>query len=289
MTTKTIVTCAITGSDSKSVSSGVVPITPKEIAESALAAWRAGAAIVHIHVRHPETGRPSVELDHYREVVERIRSITDELLINLTTGPGALFKRGNKANTLDPTSLLLPAADRVRHVLELSPDICTLDMGSLNFWDGALVNTESDIREMASFLYGSNTKLELEIFDSGQLSIARRLLSEGAFNDKPIFQFVMGGANTAPADPGLLNAMASLLPPDVVWTAFGVGRHSFPMVAQSYFLNGHVRVGLEDNLYISKGVKATSNAVLVEKAVEILRLFGGEPATSEEARSIIGV
>lgn len=289
MTRKTIITCAVTGGDIGSVSTGIVPVTAKEIAESAIGAWRAGAAIVHLHARNPETGMPSTDLSHYREAVDRIRDAGTDLIINLTTGPGARFKPGRSANSVDPSSHMLPAEDRVRHVLELRPEICTLDMGSLNFWDGVLINPEDRVQEMAELLCGSGVLTELEIFDSGQFALARRLQESGVIARNAIFQLVFGAANTAPATPMMLQALTALVPAGSPWAAFGVGRHSFPMVAQSYLAGGHVRVGIEDNLYLSKGKRTPDNASLVRKAVELLDLLGGEPATAAETRDLLGL
>lgn len=289
MTNKTIITCAVTGGDENSIKYGNVPITPAQIATAAIEACEAGAAIAHIHVRDPQTGKPSMKLDLYREVVERIRASSSEVIINLTTGPGARFVPGPERNTVGSTSNLCTPAERVRHVLELRPEICTLDMGSLNYWDGILINSAQHIEEIANAVQSVGVKPELEIFDSGQMVLTKRMLEKGILKGRPLFQMVFGAANSAPATPQMLLTVRDLLPKDAVWAAFGVGRWEFPVLAQAFLLGGHVRVGIEDNLYLEKGVLAPSNAALVEKANRMIRELGGNAATPNEARAQLGL
>ena len=289
MKNKTIITCAVTGGDENSVKNGNVPVTPAEIATAAIEACEAGAAIAHIHVRDPQTGKPSMKLELYREVVERIRASNSKVIINLTTGPGARFVPGTEKNTVGSTSNLCTPAERVRHVLELRPELCTLDMGSLNYWDGVLINSAQHIESIASAIQSVGVKPELEIFDSGQIVLTKRMLEKGLLGDRPLFQMVFGAANSAPATPQMLQALHSLLPENAVWAAFGVGRWEFPVLAQALLLGGHVRVGIEDNLYVEKGVLAPSNAALVEKGVRIIRELGGDIATPDDARIQLGL
>lgn len=289
MKNKTIITCAVTGGDENSVTNGNVPVTPAEIATAAIEACEAGAAIAHIHVRDPQTGKPSMKLELYREVVERICASNSKVIINLTTGPGARFVPGAEKNTVGSTSNLCTPAERVRHVLELRPELCTLDMGSLNYWDGVLINSAQHIELIASAIQSVGVKPELEIFDSGQIVLTKRMLEKGLLGDRPLFQMVFGAANSAPATPQMLQALHSLLPKNAVWAAFGVGRWEFPVLAQALLLGGHVRVGIEDNLYVEKGVLAPSNAALVEKGVRIIRELGGDIATPDDARMQLGL
>ncbi len=286
---KTIITCAVTGGDENSVKSGNVPITPREIADAAIEAWNAGAAIAHIHVRDPKTGRPSMALEYYREVVERIRSNNTDLIINLTSGPGARFVPGSERNSVDPNSNLCTPVERVRHILELRPEICSLDMGSINYWNGALINVPSHVEAMAAAIVAAGVKPELEVFDSGQIALANSLVKKGLIGDKLLFQFVLGAVSSAPATAEMLLALRSLMPKGSTWAAFGVGRTEFRILAQAFMLGGHVRVGLEDNLYLEKGVLAPSNASLVEKGVRLIRELGGEIATPAEAREMLGI
>lgn len=290
MNAKTILTCAITGGDDTGKKYPAVPCSPEEIANSALAAEKAGAAIVHIHVRDPETGKPSMELRYYREVVERIRASGSEVIVNLTTGPGARFVPGSRSrNEVGEGSNLRPPAERVAHIVELQPDICSLDMGSLNFGKGALVNVPQHIEVIAAAIKETGTKPELECFDTGHVALANDMIKRGLIDPNPLFQFVLGVPWGAPATTETMTLMKTLAPHGALWCAFGIGRHEFPMVAQAVLLDGHARVGLEDNLYLSRGLLAESNAVLVERAVRIIREIGSEVATPAEARAILGL
>jgi uncharacterized protein (DUF849 family) len=284
---KTIITCAVTGASESATKHGTVPVTPAEISNACIGAARAGAAIVHIHVRDPANGNPSMDISLYEEVVNEIRLSGTDVVINLTTGPGARMSP-HDAHSGNWRGLVKPE-DRVKHVLKLRPEICSLDMGTLNFGSGTLVNLPSDIVIMAKAIQDADVKPELEVFDTGHIVLAKQMISDGLITGKPFFQMVLGGNFTSPAIPEMVSCLRNLLPANALWAAFGIGRHSFPMVAQSFLLSGHVRVGLEDNLYLERSVLAESNAQLVEKAVRIVRELGGEVASPSEARAILGL
>ncbi|NEB87768.1 3-keto-5-aminohexanoate cleavage protein [Streptomyces anulatus] len=286
-----IITCALTGAGDTVGRSPHVPVTPEQIAASAVEAAGAGAAVVHIHVREPETGAPSRDPRLYREVVERIRETGTDVVINLTAGMGGDLVIDPEAPLRQlPGTDLVSGLDRLPHVEELLPDICTLDCGSLNFGDGSnlYVSTPDMLRTGAKRIQELGVRPELEIFDTGQLWFAKQLLAEGLLDDPTVFQLCMGIPWGAPADPGVLQAMVNLLPQGAQWASFALGRMQMPWVAQSILLGGHVRVGLEDNLYLGKGVKAT-NGQLVERAVRITESLGSRVATPDEARAKLGL
>jgi uncharacterized protein (DUF849 family) len=287
---KIIITCAVTGNLTKPEQHPDLPITPEQIAQAAIDAAKAGAAIAHIHVRDPRTGAPSMELEHYREVVERIRSSDTDLIINLTTGPGGRFMPSeHDPKVAAPGSTLVAPARRVEHVVALRPEICSLDLNTMWFGNAVVINTPRNVAIMAKAIREAGVKPELEVFDSGDIVLARQLLDEGVLPTPPLFQVVLGIRNGFPATPETLMYARSLLPADATWAAMGIGRMEFPIVAQACLLGGHVRVGLEDNLYLDKGVLAPSNAALVERAVQIVRLLGRKVASPAEARAILGV
>ncbi|TDQ84129.1 uncharacterized protein (DUF849 family) [Dongia mobilis] len=287
---KTIICCAVTGGGDTVGKNPAVPVTPRQIADSAIDAARAGAAIVHIHVRDPDTARPSMELAHYREVVERIRDSGTDVVINLTTGAGGRFMPGdNEPLAAKPGSNLATPADRIGHVLALKPAICSLDMGSMNMGDYVFVNTKGHLEEMAAGIVGAGVKPELEVFEAGHVRLAVNLIERGILPSPSLFQICLGVPWAQPATPEAMTYMRNLLPPDAVWFAFGIGAQQFPMVAQAHLLGGHVRVGLEDNLYLARGRLAPSNAALVDKAVEIVEILGGEIADAAAARRILGL
>ena len=290
MQRKVIISCAVTGSADTPGRNPAVPVTPEQIAASALDAAKAGAAIVHIHVRDPKTTKPSMESAHYREVMERIRAKNGDVLINLTTGPGARFTHDESdPSKPGPGSSLKSPADRVRHVVELKPDICSLDMGSLNMGDRVFVNTPSHLQAMAEAIKTAGVMPELEVFETGHLLLAKRFLDQGYVKPPGMFQICLGIAWGQPATPEAMTYMRNLLPPDSPWFAFGISLHQFPMVAQTVLLGGHPRVGLEDNIYLEKGKLAPSNAALVEKAAKIIAILGDHVATPGEARQILGL
>jgi uncharacterized protein (DUF849 family) len=287
MATKTVVTCALTGGFDNADKNPALPVSPEQIARSALDAAAAGAAIVHIHVRDP---KPSMALELYEETVSRIRAVNRELILNLTTGAGGRFIPGED----DPqkpaagTTLTTPAI-RMRHVEKLKPEICTLDCGSMNFGPHVFVNTPSHLADMAARAKAVGVKPEIEVFEMGHIELGKKLVADGIIPAPPLFQLCLGISYGAPSTPETMLAMRNNLPAGAIWSAFGIGRAQFPFVAQTVLYGGHVRVGLEDNLYLSRGKLAPSNAALVEKAVEIIRLIGGEVASAAEARSIFHV
>jgi uncharacterized protein (DUF849 family) len=289
MNRKVIVTCALTGAGDTTGRSEHVPITPEQIAQSGIDAARAGATVVHIHVRDPRTGQGSRDVALYREVVERIRASDVDVVINTTAGMGGdlMLDPQNPTTFVEGTDLV-NGVERLAHVEELLPDICTLDCGSLNFGEGSLVyvSTPDMLRDGAKRIQELGVRVEMEIFDTGHLWFARQLVEEGLIDAPPLFQLCMDIPYGAPADPSLLAAMVQQLPPGAVWASFALGRMQMPWVAQSILLGGHVRVGLEDNLYLSRGVKAT-NAQLVERARMIIEAMGASVASPDEAREML--
>ncbi|MEC4019556.1 3-keto-5-aminohexanoate cleavage protein [Streptomyces sp. H27-D2] len=291
MNDEVIITCALTGAGDTASRSPHVPVTPEQIAKSAVEAAGAGAAIVHIHVRDPETGAPSRDPKLYAEVVERVKETGTDVIINLTAGMGGdlVIDPENPLQHLPGTDLV-SGMDRLPHVEELLPDICTLDCGSLNFGDGSnlYVSTPDMLRTGAKRIQELGVRPELEIFDTGQLWFAKQLHAEGLLDDPTVFQLCMGVPWGAPADPGVLQSMVNMLPAGAQWASFSLGRMQMPWVAQSILLGGNVRVGLEDNLYLAKGVKAT-NGQLVERAAQITELLGAKVATPDQARATLGL
>jgi uncharacterized protein (DUF849 family) len=281
MAAKTVITCALTGGFDTRPKNPAVPVTPEEIATSALDAAKAGAAVVHIHVRNPKTTLPSMELEHYRETVERIREKNGDVILNLTTGPGGRFVPGKE----DPQT---PGV-RLRHVEELRPPICTLDVATMNFGEHVFLNTPTHLREMADRARAVGAKPEIEVFDLGHIELAKRLIAEGHLAEPPLFQICLGIPWGAPATPETMIQMRDRLPANAVWSGFGISKMQFPMVALAATLGGNVRVGLEDNLYLGPGKLAPSNAALVDKAVKILDLLDRPIATPAEAREIFAL
>lgn len=298
MNTDVFITCAITGDDTNVTRSPHCPITPRQIADSAIEAARAGAAVVHIHVREPETGAFSMETRLYREVVRNIRESGVDVIVNLTCGMGGYIVVGQQGlkDTPAPGTDFVTQEERMRHVIELCeegsyrPEICTLDCGSLNFGDAnrAYVSTPTYLRRGAQIARDLGVKPELEVFDTGNLWFVKQMLKEGLLAPRPLIQLCMGIPWGAPADTGHLLAMVNSLPPDCTWSSFAISRMQMPWVAQSVLLGGNVRVGLEDNLYLRKGVYA-SNAQLVERARTIVEAMGARVLTPAEARERIGL
>jgi 3-dehydrocarnitine:acetyl-CoA trimethylamine transferase len=287
---KTILTCAVTGGAPISGNNPAVPVTPAQIAQQSIDAAKAGAAVVHIHVRDPATGRSSMDLELYREVVERIRDSSVDVVINLTTGTGAMFVPGKE----DPavagpgTEYRLPEV-RARHVVALKPDMCSLDLCTMWFRTRAFINSPDHVTEIARMARQAGVLPELEVFDSGDIALAKQLIGNDVIAAPAFFQIVLGVSYGAAATPQTMIYLRDLLPPGSKWAAFGIGPQAFPMLAQALLLGGHVRIGLEDNYYLERGVKAPHNAALVEKAVSIMRSLGAEPATAVEAREILGI
>ena len=284
----TIITCAVTGNITTRDHHPRLPVTPQEIATASLDAAAAGAGIVHIHVRDLETGHPSMELRHYREVVERIRQENADLVINLTTGPGGRFiPSDDDPQVAAPGSSLTTPERRVEHVVALKPDVCSLDFNTMFSGASVVINTPRNLTIMADAIKAAGTQPEYEVFDTGDIHLVNDMIAKGQLPFLPVFQIVLGIRFGAAATPATLMYMRSLLPEGAVWAAFGLGKMAFPMVAQSFLLGGHVRVGLEDNVYLEKGVLAPDNAALVDKAARIVRDLGGAIATAQDARRIL--
>lgn len=286
--TPTIITCAITGSSDNHRQSSAVPVTPAEIAASAIEAAHAGAAMVHLHVRHPDTGQPSTDLVHYREVVERIADSGVDVILNLTTGYGARFVPGDEEfRVAHPDCNFTTPSARTTHITELRPEVCSLDVATFNFGRDAFINTPAIVTAMAADIVAAHVLPELEVFEVGHLLLARHLIETGVLPAPGHFQFCLGIKWAMPATASAVDFMVDLLPPGATWSAFGVGASQFPMAAIAVAAGGHVRVGLEDNLYLSKGCLAPSNASLVERAVHVIEALGATVATPSQARSIL--
>ncbi len=287
---KTLITCAVTGNLVKPDQTPHLPITPEQIADSCLEAAEAGAGQVHIHVRNPLTGMPSMEVDLYRQVVERIRRSNHELIINLTTGPGGRYVPSeDDPKIYAPGTTLLPPEKRVEHIALIRPDICSLDLNTMNSGPDVVMNTPKNVRRMARVIRAAGVKPELEVFDSGDIHLALDLIADGTLDGPGMWTFVLGVKYGFAPTPQTVEYARSLLPPGAFWTAFGIGRMEFPMVAQAWLLGGHVRVGMEDNIYLAKGQLASSNAQLVAKARSIIESLGGEIASANEARLMLGL
>jgi uncharacterized protein (DUF849 family) len=284
-----IITCAVTGAGDTVGKHPAIPVTPEQIAAAALEAAKAGAAVVHIHVRDVKTGQGNRDPQLFREVVERIRGSGTDVVLNLTTGMGGdLYPGPNDPAVAGPGTDFAPPEERVRHVEALRPEICSLDCGTMNFGSGLAVNTPDHLRVMAQRIRRCGVKPELEVFELGHIWLAKQLHAEGLIESPPLFQICLGIPWGAEANPGTLQLMCDMLPEGAHWAAFGIGPMEFPMLAQSMLLGGHVRVGLEDNLYLSKGVFA-SNGQLVEKAVTIVETLGARVLGPQEARERLGL
>jgi uncharacterized protein (DUF849 family) len=285
---KTMITCAVTGNLTKPEMNEALPISPQQVADSALEASEAGAAAVHIHVRHPDTGAPSMEVAHYREVVERIRAKNTALIINLTTGPGGRFQPGEEDPAVGgPRTNFLRPERRVEHVVALKPDVCTLDLNTMTFGQEVVINTPPNLRRMAAAIHESGAVPEIELFDSGDIQLLNDFLAEGVLRRPALVSLVLGVKYGFPATPAAMAFAKSMLPSDTIWTGFGIGRSAFPMVAQSFLLGGMVRIGMEDTVNVAKGQLASGNGELVEKARRIVELLGGEIMRAEEAREML--
>jgi uncharacterized protein (DUF849 family) len=284
------ITCAVTGAADSARKNPHVPVTPTQIAESALEAHAAGAAIVHLHVRDPATGLASRDPSLFREVVERVRSKNTEVILNLTGGMGGDLLLGPDHTPLDfkaGTDFVGPL-ERITHVLELQPEIGSLDCGSLNFDESIYATTPNYLRGMASAYRRKNVRPELEVFELGHIELAKQLLADELIAQPALFQLCLGIKYGAPATSEAMKAMRDALPAGCLWSGFGIGRMQMPMVAQAVLLGGNVRVGLEDNLYLEKGTLAT-NWQLVERARAIVELLGVRVLTSSEARERLGM
>ena len=251
---KTIMTCAITGAVTDPNSTPYLPITPEEIAESALGAAEAGAAVVHVHVRDPETKLMSMNTDLYIETIELIKKENSDVIINLTTGPGAVFVPGSRLLQVgEKSSIMRTAVQRTSHITAIKPDICSLDFNTMHHGGPSIrLNFMPVLREMCNIINAAGTKPELECFDSGDIRIAMQLQKEGLIEPNPLWQFAMGIKYGWDHTPEALAYARSTLPSDALWSAFGISKEEMPMVAATWLLGGHVRVGLEDNIYLSK-------------------------------------
>ena len=282
-----IISCAVTGAGDTAGRSEHVPVTPEQIAASALDAASAGAAIVHCHVRDLESGKGTRTVDLYREVVERIREKNEEVVINLTAGMGGDLNVGPDDDPMawQPGTDLVGGLERLAHVEAIRPDICSMDCGSLNFGDDneVYVSTPSMLRIMAKRVRELGVRPELEVFDTGNLWFAETMIAEGLIEAPYWIQLCLSIPYGTPLDIGILQAMVNRLPDEAEFTSFGLGAMQMPMATQSVMLGGHVRVGLEDNLYLERGVLAT-NAQLVSKAVMLIELMGARIQTPADAR-----
>jgi uncharacterized protein (DUF849 family) len=288
------VTCAVTGAGETIARSDQVPVTPEQIADSAIDAARAGAAVVHIHVRDPQTVRGAREPALFREVVERIRSSDVDPVINLTAGMGGDLVLGGEASPLpvDPDGTdMAGASERLAHVEELLPEICTLDCGTMNFAAGGeyiMANTPGMLRAMASRVRELGVRPELEVFDTGHLVLVHELIADGLIDDPPLIQLCMGIPYGAPADLATLLAMVHRLPPGAVFSTFAIGRMQLPYVTLAPLVGANVRVGLEDNLYLARGRLAT-NAELVARAVALLGAMNVRVMAADEVRELLAL
>ena len=286
----TILSCAVTGSHTTRAHNETLPVTPAEIAGDCIEAAKAGAAICHVHVRDPDTGKPSMNVEYYREVVERIRGSGTDLIINLTTGPGGRFvPSDDDPKVAAPATMLTTPEIRTEHVVALRPEICSLDLNTMWFGGGAVINSPRNVRIMAGRIRAAGVKPDLEVFDGGDVQLAHELIRDGTLREPALFQIVTGVKyGFSPGSETMLYAK-SLLPRDCEWAAFGASRWAFPMLAQAFLLGGHCRIGMEDAVYLERGVKCKGNRPLVEKGVRIIRELGGRVATVEEARGILGL
>jgi uncharacterized protein (DUF849 family) len=290
MQQKVIITCAVTGNITKPEQHPGLPITPQQIADSALDAAEAGASVAHIHVRDPDTGKPSMEVEYYREVMERIRRVNKDMVINLTTGPGGRFiPSEDSPQVAAPGSTLMVPEKRVAHITALKPDICTLDLNTMNSGGEVVINTPRNVIRMANIIRAAGVMPEIELFDSGDIQLAHDLIRNGVLQGPGLYSLVLGVNYGFAATPETMLYARNMLPPGATWSAFGIGRHEFPMVGQAYLYGGHVRVGFEDNIFMSKGVLAPSNAALVKRARTIVESLGGQIANPREARSLLGL
>lgn len=292
MQSKVIITCAVTGSGDTVGKHPSIPVTPQQIADSALEAAAAGATIVHCHVRNVKTGKGTRDVDLYRDVMEKIRAKNKDIIINFTAGMGGDLDVGPGEEPMKwgPGTDLVGPQTRYLHIKELRPEICTIDCGTMNFGDSnnVMIQTPLQLREQAKLIQSYGVKAEMEVFDSGHLWFASKMCEEGLIDDLPLFQMCLGIPWGAPYNTETMAYMKSQLPKNAIWAAFGIGRNEFPAVAQAVLLGGHVRVGLEDNLYLDKGVFA-SNGTLVERAVKIIEILGTKVATPDEGRKILGL
>ena len=285
-----IITCAVTGAGDTVAKHDGVPVTPESVAEAAISAAKAGAAIAHIHVRDPDTGQGSRDVALFSRAVELVRASDTDVIINLTAGMGgAWFPSDEDPAMPGPGTDNVGPEERLAHVEALQPEICSLDCGTMNFGDNEIyISTPQFLRREAELIQGWGVKPEMEVFDLGHIRFANQMIDEGLVDNPPLFQICLGIPWGAAADADSMLAMRNALPSGANWAGFGIGRMEMPMVAQAILLGGNVRVGLEDNLYLERGVLA-SNAQLVERAVEIIERLGARVVEPDEAREQLGL
>ena len=282
-----VVTCAVTGAGDTLERHPGVPVTPRQIADAAIEAAKCGAAVAHIHVRDPETGKGSRDPELFKQVVDMVRSSGTDVVINLTAGMGGDWvpSQSDPAQPGPGTDMIGPI-ERLAHVRELLPEICSLDCGTLNFGDGdnIYISTPPTLRKMAELTLDWGVKPELEVFDLGHIRFARQMISEGLIAAPPMFQICLGIPWGADQSVDTMKVMKDHLPPEASWAGFGISRLQMPMAAAAVAMGGNVRVGLEDNLYLDRGVLA-SNGQLVDRVIEIIERMGGRALTPQEARN----
>ena len=285
-----IISCAVTGAGESWDRHPDLPVTPEQISDAVISAAKAGAAVAHIHVRDPQTGKGSRDVELFRQVVERVRDSDTDVIINLTAGMGgAWFPDDDDPSLPGPGTDMIGPEERLAHVEALRPEMCSLDCGTMNFGDNEIyISTPDFLWKMAGLIQSWGVKPELEVFDLGQIWFANQLIEAGQVESPPLFQICLGIPWGAPADTESMMAMRNALPADANWAGFAITRMEMPMVAQAVLLGGNVRVGLEDNLYLSKGVLA-SNAQLVEHAVGIIESLGSRVVGPAEAREQLGL
>jgi uncharacterized protein (DUF849 family) len=287
---KVMITAAVTGNLTTVEQTPHLPVTPEEIAEACLGAAEEGAAIAHIHVREPGSGKPSMKLEYYQDVVARIRARNRRLIINLTTGPGGRFvPSDDDPKVAGPGTTLMRPEDRVTHVAALRPEICTLDLNTMNSGGQVVINTPGNVRRMAAVIAAAGVKPEIELFDSGDIALMTDLLKDGTLKGPQLTSFVMGVKYGFQPSPETVVYARGLLPADAHFTAIGIGRSSFAMVAQSVLAGGHARTGLEDAVFLDRGVLAESNAAMVAKARRMIEDLGSQIMNADEARDMLGL
>jgi uncharacterized protein (DUF849 family) len=285
---KVFLTCAVTGS-SPVPDHENFPMRCEHVAQEALDAAEAGASIIHIHVRH-DTGEPSQELDHYRKVVGLIREKNNEVILNVTTGPGCTWMQSDEDPALcGPGTLMFTAERRLEHILDLKPDMCTLDICTMNLWGGVAINLDPMITRMGHMIQDAGVLPEIECFEAGDFVFADDLIAKGALPAHAPYSFVLGTKYGLPATPEAMMYSKNQIPRGVRWTGFGVSRHSYPMAAQAVLLGGNVRVGFEDTIYLRRGRKAADNAELVRWGVELVEHLGADIAGPGETRAMLGL
>ena len=286
MNNEVIVTCAVTGAGDTLGKHPEVPVTPEQISNAAIAAAKAGASVAHIHVRDPETGLGSRDVNLFKEVVERIRDSNTDVVINLTAGMGGDWVPSEENPSMPgPGTDMIGPEERLAHVKEIHPEICSLDCGTMNFGNGneIYISPPGYLREMASMIQGWGVKPELEVFELGQIRFAKQMIKEGLINEPPMFQICLGIPWGAEQTVDTMKVMKDELPTNASWASFGIGRMQMPMAAAAVAMGGNVRVGLEDNLYLEKGVLA-SNDQLVTRVIEIIQRMGSRVLSPQETR-----